>query len=86
MRNADWLTEDRARVHGTLICAAMLTFSMMAQISIFLPAFRDPHWWSLASDFDPFWSGARLALQGRPNLAYDLPTTGVLEASGAHQR
>ncbi len=83
LRGAAWLTEDRARAYGRLIGAAVLILGVAAQVKIFLPALADSHWRPLASDFDPFWSGARLALQGHPALAYNLPALRIVENTGA---
>ena len=83
LRRADWLTADRARAYGTVLSVAVLIFGIAAQMKIFLPALSDPHWRPIASDFDPFWSGARLALQGHPALAYDMPAIRAVEAGGA---
>ena len=83
LRQADWLTADRARAYANVLSVAVLVFGIAAQARIFLPAWSDPHWRPLASDFDPFWSGAALALQGHPALAYDMPTIRAVEAGGA---
>ncbi len=83
LRQADWLSADRALAYCRLFSAAVLIFGLAAQAGIFLPALADPHWRPIASDFDPFWSGARLALQGHPVLAYDMPAIRAVEASAA---
>ncbi len=83
LRQADWLDADRALAYGRLLWAAVLVFGLAAQGKILLAALSDPAGRPIASDFDPFWSGARLAVQGRPALAYDAGTIQRMENTGA---
>ena len=83
MRTANWLNAERARGYGRLLAAAVLIFGIAAQAKIFLPAFSDASARPLASDFNAFWSGARLALAGQPALAYDTAHIAAMENSAA---
>ncbi len=83
LAQAPWLTADRATSYSRLLAAATLVFGAAALGRILLPALSDPHWRPLASDFAPFWSGARLALQGHPQAAYDLAAIHAMENTGA---
>ena len=83
LAQASWLTADRATGYGRLLAAATLVFGVAALGRVLLPARSDPHWRPLASDFAPFWSGARLALQGHPQAAYDLAAIHAMENTGA---
>ncbi len=43
----------------------------------------EPHWRPLITDFDAFWSGAVLAIQGQPSAAYDPTLMSAMQAIGA---
>lgn len=77
------LTEDRARAYATVFSLAMLILLAGAYLHILQPAWSDPRGRPLASDFDPFWSGARLALHGAAVLAYDGTAIRAAENTGA---
>jgi len=83
LRHADWLTADRAQSYGRSLSLALLIFLIGAYSVILRPAVLDPHWRPMASDFDPFWSGARLALAGHPASAYDGDAIRAEEDTGA---
>jgi hypothetical protein len=77
------LTADRARAYGTVFSLAMLILLAGAYAYILQPALTDPHGRPMASDFDPFWSGARLALRGAGSQVYDGAAIRVEENAGA---
>jgi hypothetical protein len=77
------LTEDRARAYGTIFSLAMLILVAGAYVHILQPAWTDPRGRPMASDFDPFWSGARMALRGAGALAYDGTAIRAEENTGA---
>ena len=83
MRRAEWLTADRAQSYSRVLSVALLIFLVAAYAKILQPALSDPDWRPMASDFDPFWSGARLALGGHPAAAYDGGAIRTQEAVGA---
>jgi hypothetical protein len=80
---AAWLTQDRARAYGTVFSLAMLILLTGAYVQILKPAWQDPHFRPLASDFDPFWSAARMALRGAGALVYDGAAIHAEENTGA---
>ena len=80
---AGWLTADRARAYGTLFSVAMLVLLAGAYLHILTPAWHDARGRPEASDFDPFWSGSRLALRGTGALAYDAGALRAEENTGA---
>src|SRR5580658_55222 len=65
-----WLTEERLRVYSLLIVAICGTaFALWIVLS--LPALVDRNGKPIGYDFMTFWSAARLALDGRPEAAFD---------------
>jgi hypothetical protein len=65
-----WLDEERLRIYPLLILAIFgLTLAWWTWRS--LPGLVDPNGKPLGSDFIAFWSAARLALEGRPEAAFD---------------
>jgi hypothetical protein len=82
-RTATWLTADRARSYTILLGAALFIFTAGAFRTILLPALSDPQARPMAADFDAFWSGAHLALQGHAASAYDGQAIGGAEILGA---
>jgi alpha-1,2-mannosyltransferase len=61
----------RARAWGKLFAIGMLLILLAHYVKILTPALSDPMARPETSDYDAFWSGGRLALQGTPQLAYD---------------
>ncbi len=82
-RQAYWLNGDRVAVYGRLFAVAMLLVFATAYVKILSPAFEDAAHRPVASDFVPFWSGARLAVRGHPATVYDLKTIQAEENTGA---
>jgi hypothetical protein len=78
-----WITEDRARAYGSVFSVAMLILLAAAYFRILQPAWHDPLGRPQASDFDPFWSAARLALRGDGALVYDGTAIRAAENTGA---
>jgi len=70
LRHGDWLTLERARLYGIMLSllAIMLVVAFYAQI--LGAAAHDPLGRPMASDFDTFWAGARLAGAGQAVSAY----------------
>jgi hypothetical protein len=65
-----WLTEERLRVYSLLIVAICgLVFAICIARS--LPTMVDSRGKPIGYDFITFWSAARLALDGRPEAAFD---------------
>jgi len=83
VRRGDWLTEDRARAYGSLIAAVSLIALVVFYRGIIGAAWHGPGGRPLASDFDAFWSGARLALNGNAAGAYDAVALHAMESATA---
>lgn len=80
---ADWLSADRARAYGNLLSAAVLLFGAAALAYILWAAPGDGPPRPLGNDFVAFWSGARMALLGHPEAAYDFGALLPLEHAAA---
>ena len=65
-----WLNAERVRVYSWMV---VVIFGLGAAIwtALSLPGLVDPNGKPLGYDFIAFWSAARLALEGRPEAAYD---------------
>jgi hypothetical protein len=83
LRDADWLTGPRARAYGRLEALAMLICVIGVAAQIGVAAWHDPLGRPQATDFDAFWSGARLAGQGQAASAYREALITKVEGSGA---
>jgi hypothetical protein len=83
LRDAGWLTADRAQSYMLVLGVALIVFMLGAFGNILKPAVSDPQARPMAADFDAFWSGASLALHGHAAQAYDGPAIGQAEAVGA---
>ncbi len=83
LRDAAWLTPDRARAYGALLAVATCLLTAAFYARILAPVLTDPAGRPLASDFDTFWAGARLGLQGNAAAAYDPAAIRQAEADGA---
>jgi hypothetical protein len=83
LRQADWLTAERARIYSRMV-AVMIALQALSLVGkIVWTAHADPAWRPLPTDFDAFWSGARLALAGHPALAYDTDAMLAAQRIGA---
>ena len=69
VRDADWLGERRARAYPRLLLLATLIGSAL-WIALSHGGL-DPEGKPIGTDFLSFWTASRLALGGRPELAYD---------------
>lgn len=65
-----WLTEERIRVYSGILFAIFVV-AYAGLIAMSLPGFVDPRGKPVGYDFIAFWSAAWLALQGRPEAAFD---------------
>jgi hypothetical protein len=83
LRQADWLTAERAQAYSRLIAAMILIQAASLIGRIVWTAWSDPLGRPVPTDFDAFWSGARLVLQGHPALAYDVPAMLAAQHVGA---
>jgi hypothetical protein len=65
-----WLNAERVRVYSWMV---VVIFGIGAAIwtALSLPDLVDPNGKPVGYDFIAFWSAARLALEGRPEAAYD---------------
>src|SRR5688500_10719864 len=65
-----WLNAERVRVYSWMV---VVIFGLGAAIwtALSLPDLTDPNGKPVGYDFIAFWSAARLALEGRPEAAYD---------------
>jgi hypothetical protein len=66
-----WLNGERVRVYSWMI-VAIFAIVFVVWLGLSLPDLVDPRGKPLGYDFIAFWSAARLALEGRPEAAYDL--------------
>ena len=74
---APWrLDEERLRVYSWLI-AVIFGVVYAGWIGLSLPGLIDPSGQPLGFDFLAFWSAARLAVEGRPEAAYDWVAIGA---------
>lgn len=83
VREARWLSEERARAYAVLVAVMILLQALSLVGKIVWTASSDPLWRPVVTDFDAFWSGARLLLQGTPARAYDIPAMIAAEQQGA---
>lgn len=69
IRDADWLTADRARAWCRVLAGAaglaVAAFAILGHVGL------DPFGKLLGTDFSSFWTASRLALQGNSGAAYD---------------
>jgi hypothetical protein len=70
LRSGDWLTLARARAYGWIFLA--LAVVVAAGWVLASRGGVDPTGKPLGTDFTSFWSASKLALGGRPELAYDV--------------
>ena len=73
-----WLTEQRLRVYSLLIVAICGAVAAV-WIARALPSLVDAHGKPVGYDFITFWSAARLALDGRPEAAFDPVAIGAAQ-------
>jgi hypothetical protein len=78
VRTTHWLTDERIRVYSGIL---LVTFAIayVALTAMSLPALVDPRGKPVGYDFITFWSAARLALQGRPDAAFDWQAIGAAQ-------
>jgi glycosyl transferase family 87 len=65
-----WLNAERVRVYSWMI-VAIFAVVFIVWVGLSLPDFVDPRGKPIGCDFMEFWSAARLALEGRPEAAFD---------------
>jgi hypothetical protein len=77
MPGTHWLEGERIRVYPWLVigCFALV---MAVWTALSLPDLVDPLGKPVGNDFIAFWSAARLAVEGRPEAAYDLRTIAAM--------
>src|SRR5262249_2708177 len=73
-----WLNEERIRVYSWMLVAAFAVGSV-AWLLVSLPDLVDPRGKPIGNDFVAVWSAAHLAVEGRPEAAYDWPTMQKVE-------
>jgi hypothetical protein len=76
--SAHWLNEQRIRVYSLLIVAIIGAVAVV-WIARALPSLVDPRGKPVGYDFITFWSAARLALDGRPEAAFDASAIGAMQ-------
>ncbi|HEU0218405.1 MAG TPA: glycosyltransferase family 87 protein [Stellaceae bacterium] len=67
---AHWLTEERIRIYSGIVFGIFVV-AYLALTAMSLPDCIDPRGEPVGYDFITFWSGARLALHGRPEATFD---------------
>jgi len=82
-RQADWLDAARATIYGRLLAATMLICALGMTGWLIADAAESPQGRPFITDFDAFWSGARLAAEGRPAEAYQARALMAMEKTGA---
>jgi len=86
LRDADWLTADRARIYGRIVAAGgACLIAGLAGLYV-AAAVTDRNGLPYSCDFNAFWSAGHLALSGHPERAYDsgaMKMTEALNAQGA---
>lgn len=65
-----WLNEERIRVYSWLVVAIFGSI-LVGWVALSLPGMVDPRGKPLGYDFMAYWSAAKLALAGRPEIAFD---------------
>jgi hypothetical protein len=83
LREADWLTRERASAWGLLVALTVGIEAITLVTQLILSANSDAHWRPMTTDFNAFWSGAVLALRGTPSLAYSSAAMTAAQAIGA---
>jgi hypothetical protein len=83
LRRADWLTTGRLRTYAQLLAATMLVILLGMAVRLGAEAAADPRGRTAVTDFDAFWSGARLAAAGQAEAAYREPAISAMERRGA---
>jgi len=83
LRDAMWLTRERASAWGLLVALTVAIEAANLVTQLILSASRDAHWRPMTTDFNAFWSGAVLALRGTPALAYSSAAMTAAQAIGA---
>lgn len=77
IRGGHWLDAERVRVYSWML-VVIFGLGAVAWTLLSLPGLVDPRGKPVGYDFIAFWSAARLALEGRPEAAYDW--TAIAEA------
>ena len=83
VRQARWFTAERARAYGAMTALMVLIEALNLAARLIGSAMHDPRWRPEPTDFDAFWSGAHLAIQGHAALAYNTAALRAAEAIGA---
>jgi glycosyl transferase family 87 len=77
-RAPHWLNEERILVYSWMV-VAIFAIVFIVWIGWSLPDFVDPRGKPIGCDFMAFWSAARLALDGRPEAAFDGATIAAIQ-------
>ena len=83
LRQADWLSRERARAYNRLIGIMVLIQAVNLSTRIVRSSLRDPHSRPEPTDFDAFWAAAHLSAQGHAAQVYDPFVMQAAEAVGA---
>jgi hypothetical protein len=83
VRDAAWLTAERARAWGVLVALMIAIQAASLYWRLLASALADSQGRPEPIDFDAFWSGAHLAVHGHGALAYDLAAIRAEETLGA---
>jgi len=83
VRQADWLTPERARGYARIIAAGGLLLVAAYAALYVAAALADPRGRSYSCDFNAYWSAAHLAVLGHPERAYDPETMLAVESLNA---
>src|SRR5579885_691373 len=73
-----WLNAERTRGYSFLM-VAIFAIVTVAWVALSLPRLVDPGGKPLGADFMAYWSAARLALEGRPEAAFDERLIGAVQ-------
>jgi alpha-1,2-mannosyltransferase len=72
LRNADWLTKDRARAYCRILF--FVTFGLCLLWLALSSGGIDRSGKPLGTDFISFWTASKIALEGHPASVYEIPT------------
>jgi hypothetical protein len=72
-RPQHWLTAERIRAYSWIVLGIFIV-AYLGLTALSLPDFIDPRGKPVGYDFIAFWSATRLAMEGRPDAAFDWAT------------